>query len=266
MALLRGLFDDAAVFPPARVPLAQALFEHSRHPEAITGRFLVRASMLTEVAGLGSADLALGVITDTGVAGLPDAMMSIAALPGWARAETVEVALLPEGELIPETVAAIEAVDGVGIDLFVELPHTARAPLGGWDELIEVLAEAGAGAKLRTGGLAREAFPPLREVAEFITACVSAAVPFKCTAGLHRAVRRADQHGFLNLLVATHAALRGDDVEAALAVTSAALLAERVQSIGDTEAATVRAALTAIGSCSISEPWEDLVALGLVEG
>jgi hypothetical protein len=265
MPLLRGLFDDAATFPPASVPLPTALSDHSSQPPLITGRFLIRASMLSQLPALGRTELAVGVIADTGVAGLPEAVAAARALPAWANVETLEVALLPEGELVAEAIAAVDAVDGSDLQLYVELPHEARAPLGGWDEVIEVLAEGGAGAKLRTGGLAPEAFPSVREVAEFITACVSAGVPYKCTAGLHRAVRRAEQHGFLNLLVATHAAVRGEDVEATLAEVAADVLVRRVRSLDETAAKTVRTALTAIGSCSLTEPWEDLLALGLVQ-
>ena len=38
-----------------------------------------------------------------------------------------------------------------------------------------------------------------------IAACRDAGVPFKCTAGLHHAVRRGEEHGFLNILAATTA-------------------------------------------------------------
>ena len=65
----------------------------------------------------------------------------------------------------------------------VELP---RSP--GWPQALDVLAAAGQGAKLRTGGLRAELFPTGAELGAFISACAERAVPFKCTAGLHHAV------------------------------------------------------------------------------
>src|SRR5438132_1068788 len=68
--------------------------------------------------------------------------------------------------------------------------------------------------KLRTGGLEARAFPASSTLAGWIDAALDRELPFKATAGLHRAVRHRaddgfDHHGFLNLLVATRLAFDG---------------------------------------------------------
>ncbi len=146
---------------------------------------------------------------------------------------------------------------------FVEIP---RVP--GWRGAVEACAAAGLGAKLRTGGLVDVAFPSEHEVADFIGACVEHGVPFKCTAGLHKAVRHTaagtgfEHHGFLNILVATAEAGRGGDIAGALAERHGAVVASACEGV---DARPVRAAFASYGSCSIAEPLEDLVALGLLD-
>ena len=136
-----------------------------------------------------------------------------------------------------------------------------------------MLADSAYGAKLRTGGLTAELFPTEAEVAAFVRACVGAETPFKCTAGLHHAVRHTDavtgldHHGFLNLLLATHAATQGDDEAAVtrlLAQRDGAALARAAAALDPTEALVARSFFVAFGSCSIAEPVDDLLALGLL--
>ena len=74
---------------------------------------------------------------------------------------------------------------------------------------------AGLRLKFRTGGLTADAFPSAAELAACIDAALDRETPFKCTAGLHHAVRHTDpetgfeHHGFLNVLLATRVALDG---------------------------------------------------------
>jgi hypothetical protein len=149
--------------------------------------------------------------------------------------------------------------------LFVELP---REP--GWEQALDVLAAAGRGAKLRTGGRRAELFPSTAEVARFIEACMARSVPFKCTAGLHQAVRHVDpatgfpHHGYLNIVVATCRAVTDGDVEGALVEEDGIRLAAEARAVDDDTAHAARRLFASYGSCSIDEPVADLAALGLL--
>jgi hypothetical protein len=126
-------------------------------------------------------------------------------------------------------------------------------------------------AKYRTGGVTSDAFPSEDELAAFLAACARRDVAFKLTAGLHHAVRGTsaegfEQHGVLNVLVAVHHALAGDlDVAGTLADRDAEALAARVGAWTDAEAAAVRRLFRSFGCCGVTDPLDDLRALGLLE-
>ena len=86
-----------------------------------------------------------------------------------------------------------------------------------------------------------------------IACCRDAGVPFKCTAGLHHAVRHGEEHGFLNILAATTAP----------AGRLEAVLAEEDASALDVARAD-RGLFVGFGSCSWREPVDDLIELGLL--
>jgi hypothetical protein len=142
-------------------------------------------------------------------------------------------------------------------------------------------------AKIRTGGVTRDAFPAPIDVLQFITTCVSRRVPFKATAGLHHPVRgeypltyapeseRGTMYGFLNLFLAA-VLLHGK----ATTVELIPLLEERDASAivvtddairwraftADVEAilAARRDLAGSFGSCSFDEPVRDLAALDIL--
>jgi hypothetical protein len=145
-------------------------------------------------------------------------------------------------------------------EVYVEPPRVHGTPTPGWLEALDVLAERDLPLKFRTGGVHDEDFPTPAELAACIDAALDRELPFKCTAGLHHAVRTGHQHGFLNVLVATKAALDGNDVAAALEETDPAPLVELVRNDGE----RTRRWFRSFGSCSILEPHDDLVDLGLV--
>jgi hypothetical protein len=127
---------------------------------------------------------------------------------------------------------------------------------------------------LRTGGLDASLFPSEDQVAAFITACLDREVAFKCTAGLHNAVRHTaadtgfEHHGFLNVLLATRTSLDGgsqDELAAVLANRDGERLAAQARELTEDHATGTRRWFTSFGSCSIDEPRHDLSTLKLLE-
>ena len=271
-ALLAALVDDAGLFPPEQLSMDRAVARHradaaAAHP-VLTHRFLCAAGRLADLRSELTDDvLRLGLILDTGPAGVDAAVPAVRAEPR-LRLETVEVAL-PATDVAGAARTHVPRLATVDAPVFIELP---RAP--GWRAALEVVASAGVGAKVRCGGVDAALFPSAAELAAMVTAIVAAGVPWKATAGLHHAVRHRDRrtgfdhHGFLNLLVAVSRAVDGgteDGVTAALAIDTGSALAAEVRAAGDAVGARARRSLVAYGSCSTSEPIADLDALGLLD-
>ncbi|MGC4784356.1 hypothetical protein ACLQ3A_22290 [Micromonospora zamorensis] len=279
-ALLDGLVDDAAVFPPGSATLPDALTAHRRHRAAwyadLVGPLLIPASTVSagELTGLvdPGEGLVIGLIGDTGIGNLPYALSFLA--PDGVTARQVEVAVAKRGEDplpgITELLRLTDALPDVET-VYAELPLTFGL-MGALDALAAARNDGvSVAAKFRTGGLAAELFPTPAELAAVICACRDRGLPFKLTAGLHQAVRHLDSetgfthHGYANVLAATLAAADGDGVEAVaelLTVVDPRPLVERATTRLDVP----RPLWVGFGSCSILEPLTDLIRLGLVNG
>lgn len=268
--LLAGLCDDAAVFPPGNLPLAEAVPAHLRHAKGahahLVGPFVLAAKDLPALAEV-TADLPEGALEVALTAPLPDlaAALEAAATVPAAQVVALEVALT-DGIAVADVLPTLDAVlDGQdGLTVAVEVPRDGRR-----DDVIASLAGSRHAAKFRTGGVRQELYPDEAELASCVAAAVRAGVPFKATAGLHHALRNTDpdtgfeQHGFLNLLTATGAALRGaeeDELAGHLAERDAATVTERARALSP----DVREAFRSFGTCSITDPTTELVALGLL--
>ena len=264
--LFAGLCDDAAMFPPGNAPAARAVNAHRAHRAAwyapLVGPFLVGAAHLEAVARAGDPGPVVLVVP----AG-SDALGPALAVARDAGLRIVG-AELPHGPggTAADAVQALDAALPVGG--VVEIP-----PGPGLERALDTVAASRHRAKLRTGGTVAEAFPDAGAVASFILGCVDRALPFKCTAGLHRAVRHTDpvtgfeHHGFLNILAATDAALAGagaGEVAAVLEQRDGRRIASRLAGLTDRQIASVRAAFTGYGTCSITEPLAELAALDLL--
>lgn len=284
MPSFNQFLDDAAVFPPGSLPLSRAVPAHLAHLESaqgsLVGPFVVAASGLPALGELveglppGSFAVSLTVPSPGVVRAALTAAADIAALD----VRTVEVGV-PAGELSPREVVPIldhalggglgRTVDGSDVTVFVELPRDERR-----GDLVRELSGTAYLAKLRTGGVREDLYPDPVELGSAIVALVRAGVPFKATAGLHRAVRNTDpatgfdQHGFVNVLVAVATALDGapeEEVAAVLADRDGPGLSATLGSWSASTAGQVRSAFRSIGTCSIEEPVSDLTTLGLLE-
>jgi hypothetical protein len=158
--------------------------------------------------------------------------------------------------------------------VYVEPPRlTAPEPAASWLAALDEVAALDLRLKLRTGGVSADAFPGSAELATCIDAALDRELRFKCTAGLHNALRHRDMesgfehHGFLNVLAATRAALDGAapaDVVHLLEATDAATVLKALDAAGPDGLASARRWFTSFGSCSVLEPLEDLIDLDLL--
>ncbi|MFJ8433392.1 hypothetical protein ACIQ9P_19035 [Kitasatospora sp. NPDC094019] len=276
--LFQGLFDDAAVFPPGNLPVADAVPAHRAHRAApyadAVGPLLCGAGRLGELAAAagattgtsaGAADgtahrLRVGLVLPGGSSELGPALTAAAPF----LVAGVELATRDAAE----AVAALDLLLPPDVPAAVELPRELLRG-DGLEEVLDVLVDSPYRAKFRTGGVVAGAFPDEAELAGFLTGCAQRGLPYKCTAGLHHAVRHTDpvtgfeHHGFLNVLLA---AAETDPKAAAdiLAERSGPVLAEAVRTLTDHQVTVIRNSFTAFGTCSIAEPLDDLAALGLL--
>lgn len=316
-AVLRGLCDDAAIFPPGLVPLAEAVPAHreqlrSEYAELV-GPLVLSAASLDAlppvVADLPDGELRVSLTVPAPAALAParDRLMDSPAVrlvsveialpaevPVREALEAVESTLMglrpPQGsgseqdtlaeELRSEAPARLEAAGGTLAEelrsgatarleaTYIEVPRGDRRTA-----VLEALAGGPHRAKFRTGGVEAHLYPDERELAEAIVATVRLGLAYKATAGLHHAVRNTDpgtgfeQHGFLNLLLATEAAHRGEPVEAVaeiLGERDGATIAAGVRALTPDRAAAARTGFVSFGTCSITDPLNDLLRLGLL--
>ncbi|WP_067599583.1 hypothetical protein [Nocardiopsis listeri] len=270
--LYRSLFDDAALFPPGNAPMGQALPAHREHRASrrarYVGPFLVSGGRVGELRAVlareesASEPLDVVITVPGGADDVPGALDSLGLDPA-LNLVGMEVAATP-GEAADTAAALVKALPDGAVG-YVEVTRGAKA---GAD--IASLAGTGANAKFRTGGVRAEAHPTEAELADLLFAAITAGVPFKCTAGLHHAVRHTtdegfEQHGFLNVLLATHTLLTGggaSDAEVVLVDRDDRALAQRSTALSDLEQAEVRARFRSFGTCSITDPLDDLTVLG----
>ncbi|WP_207568278.1 hypothetical protein [Nocardioides sp. PD653-B2] len=182
-----------------------------------------------------------------------------------ARLESVEVAL-PDDAASAEVVPFLKrALGDRAVPVYIELPRDERRA-----ELVNALSGTGFMAKLRTGGVSADLYPDETELAAAVASLTAAGVPFKATAGLHHALRNTDpqtkfeQHGFLNLFTATGAALDGaeeEELAELLADRDGTRVADRVRTLSP----EVRNTFRSFGTCSVTEPVEELAGLGLID-
>ncbi|MGP4030005.1 hypothetical protein [Actinomadura sp. 3N407] len=289
-ALLARLIDDAALFPPERVPMDEALSghraassgtSHRAGHDPLTGRFLCPASRFAELrTHLVPEDLLdLGVIADTGVEELPKTLDAVRAEPR-VRPSSVEIALPRDADQARAAAVTIARLPS-DIPARIEVRRSA-----GWLHVLDRIAAArdsaahcgGAGggaadrgtalgAKYRMGGPVTDAVPGTDELAAFIGACAERELAFTCAAGPDHAVRGPSRHGFLNVLLATAHAAAGErerDVRRTLERADAAGLARELRTLTEDEARAARRLLIAFGTSDVRRARTDLITAGLI--
>lgn len=271
------LIDDAATFPPGNASLADALTAwHDRSREwyaDFAGSFVVRDTDL----GAALAGVPLSVVCTTG-AGSVDAVADLATRKELTLAG-LEISLSDLDDLAGNTRRVDYAVraaqdDGrlpLDVPVYVELPQ--GDPTYGWHAAADVVEESGQlRLKFRTGGIDAHLFPTPAQLGSWIEAADQRDLAWKCTAGLHNAIRHRDpetgfeHHGFLNVLSAAVQARAAADTDAVVSALEATDLADLRDSLSPTDVERVRRErFISFGSCDVREPLDDLVSLNLLE-
>ncbi|MBZ0188585.1 MAG: hypothetical protein K8F91_20235 [Candidatus Obscuribacterales bacterium] len=251
-ALVEDFIDYAGLFPPAGLPLEKAIanYEVYRQSEQewMLRWFVLKAQDIESV---------------------PEALHG-------------RISLLVTGDLDKNACNLAAAIESTATIKASRPVYCEVSPLK--LEMLDEIKKVGNFAKIRCGGVTREAIPRIPEVRDFILGCAERRLAFKATAGLHHPLRaeqkltyqanapRAVMHGFLNVLLASAFAWHGHtDIDAILAQTDpeAFSFGERAE-FGDvslTEAEIRDARLNfihSIGSCSFEEPVDELKGLGLL--
>ena len=289
--LLQGIIDYAGLFPPAALGMERAVRNYASYRAEndawLLGRFILPISALGTFEAV-AVELPLEP-TDRqpwrlSVLAGADVAADVASIKQFndeyaGRAQIDAIELKAQH---PDDIAAVMQVLPDRIAPFFELP--LGQPPG---ELVQAIMAVGARAKVRTGGTTPDAFPSPPELLRFIEACVSRNIPFKATAGLHhplRAIHRltyqpesstAWMFGFLNVFLTAaflHAGLPYADAAPLLEETSLDSLhfnddgirwRNHYLDLNAIATARERVALS-FGSCSFTEPIDDLKAMHLL--
>jgi hypothetical protein len=292
--LLDGLVDYAGLFPPAARGMADAVRRYAGHRggEAgwMLGRFVCGVDRLAEFAACaepllprdaGALPWRLAAVGGGDVAAAAAEIARVNARHRWSAEECSAVIDVVEMKLeTPDAAALAAGAFAPEVTVYLEVP-----PEGPLLPLLDAIARTGRRAKLRTGGVVPGAFPGAERVLDFVHGCVEARVPFKCTAGLHHALRgvhpldaspgsaRAPMHGFLNVFLAAALAAQGaprdvtrallDESDAGAITFHEAHIGWRGHRLDRVHLARVRAEVAiSFGSCSFTEPVQELRALG----
>ncbi len=282
--LLRGLLDDASLFPPASLTMPAAVAAHRRHLAAwygpLCGPFVCAetrlADLRTALTTANSTAIDISLVVTGGAKAVTAALDDVAADPR-IRLRAVEVPAAKDGDPAQAVTAVVTALDTTPLAAaagYVEIPLRALADPATADSLLAITDTHGYRPKLRTGGITAEAFPDESTLASCLVAIIDRRTPFKCTAGLHHAIRHTaadtgfEHHGFLNVLLAVAAASRGasaEEVADLLAQRDGPTVAAQIARLDDDAIADSRYLFISFGTCSTDEPVADLVALGLLK-
>ncbi len=291
--LVGALVDYAGLFPPAALDMRRSVANYAAYLEGphawMLGKFILPLARTEEfIAAARETPIALFrfplsiIATDDDLRD-PARMNRFAEL---RAAHDLNISAVETKAETPATVTRLaERFAGLfpGAPVFVEIPAVPSVS----DSLVQELRNSGCCAKIRTGGVTREAFPPATAIAAFLEKCAEHGVAMKATAGLHHPVRavynltyetgcdQALMHGFLNVFLAAAFIENGLPRDTAVKLLededptnfkfSDAGAEWHCQSLTTGQIARARTDFCiSYGSCSFEEPVQDLKTLGLL--
>ncbi|HEX8196126.1 MAG TPA: hypothetical protein VF571_08060 [Pyrinomonadaceae bacterium] len=286
--LLSEIVDYAGLFPPSQLPMKKAVENYAEYLNGehrwMLGRFICPVSRLEEFgenAGKFMDGETVWRLSALAGESLAEDLQKIeefnAARAGQAAIDTLEIKAAD-----PEEIYAAKKLLPGNLTTYFEIPLKLRI-----NEFVAAVAINRLRAKVRTGGVTQDAFPPVDEIVKFLRVCIAANVPFKATAGLHHPLRcqraltyeenaaQGTMHGFLNVFLA--AAFLRQNLNApfinrltterdasqfefddeGLSWSGNRVEVEQIRLMRERNAIS-------FGSCSFIEPIEDLQQLGLL--
>jgi hypothetical protein len=289
--LLQGSIDYAGLFPPAEVDMRTAQENYARYSSGPSswalGRFIVPVSRLGEfevhlphiplhpidspwrVAAL------LGTNVEADVHAIDE--FNRRHTNGAVRIDSAEVKATSEAD-IGEIIRILPST----LQTYIEVPVDPDP-----SNLIRSIGQGGRRAKVRTGGVTQEAFPRALDLLRFARAAVDNRVPFKATAGLHHPLRATYRltyaensplgrmFGFLNLMLAVAFLRSGmnepdvlrvldEDDPSAFQADDSGISWRGARLDIKALSETRRLGIVSFGSCSFTEPIDDLQSLHLL--
>lgn len=277
-SLLAGLFDYAGLYPPASLSMRSAADNYFAYRSGerawALGRFIVNFDRLEELRSIGGGSFRgfrLSVIVTENT----DWDKLVGEIQGGAPIDSLEIKCGSAADverIVPRIPRELISYFEIGMN---ESGRTA----------LKAMAPGDARAKIRMGGVVREAFPQAADVAGMLEDLAALGLPFKATAGLHHPVRacraltyqpespQGVMHGFVNLGCAAALIYFGGDRREATALLeeqdpsawriSSSAIRWRDRSWSAEQISQMRSRfLIGIGSCSFEEPICDLESLG----
>lgn len=302
---LTQIIDYAGLYPPASLPLDEAFrnFVHYQKDTEVwmLSRFVIPAARLIEITrqefpregvlsfsalgrgGTDAEDFYNGLKSDIADILVFRELHSSAVIVDMFETTLPASALTESGQALELVNKTTDLLNKNGLTVFFEAPFSAA-----WQshasQLIRSLRKVKdkhVGFKLRTGGVAADAFPTTEQVAWAIAAVRDAGVPMKATAGLHHPLRHynetvsAKMHGFLNVFGAGVLALVNnlsieqiqaileDEDPASFTFAEAGFSWKNIHADNE-QIVQARRDIVSFGSCSFDEPREDLRKLDLM--
>lgn len=270
--LLISLVNDASLFPPARLPMDEALRAHAIHRSAgyadVVGPFLVGVpdieDLTTALTSGAPSPPAIALVARPGTAiGDIDAALATLRALGPSRLVSLDTAWSPEWRNLD--------IGELAVNLEIGRDDRDSA----LDDIVTASDFVDVRVKFRTGATPTWVWPTAAELADVVIGAGARYLPLTLTGGLHHVVRGEypvdgvleEQHGLLNVLVAVHASAGGadeDTVRDLLDVREASALADIVSGWSSPDIAAVRAAFTGFGCCDVTDPIGGLEELGLL--
>ena len=231
-----GLIDYAGLFPPADLPLNEAIDEYISHIKSdnarMLSRFIIHTSKLNDLDEFISLFANIGPLRLSVLGGggnnddeyLNKINQNIANINNYREKQgnKIEIDVIeckmatntPSKSTMEKTTDLLNKNGLTHYHEFTELPpvgmnYSTEIDDSSWDNeilpTIKLLSNLdNAGIKLRCGGIVKEAFPSVEQVAAMIQTCVIIGIPMKFTAGLHHPIRHFAEeydefmHGFIN--------------------------------------------------------------------